>query len=163
MFFLSIGYQDTSNPDPLAKAHLDLLSQLIGASVTKNEFRLNLFKNDTEEEYALLYSWYTNLYCTKTHCETQQHFTIKIKHPLKIIQQSTFYFKHKSIQIDLSKINSKKCHLLFFFNCFWIWKILDYLEFWWTTIIYLFIITLKVIVKIIQWENCALVPAWDVA
>ncbi|CAL1547918.1 unnamed protein product [Lymnaea stagnalis] len=43
---------DTSNPDPLAKAHLDLLSQLIGAKVTKNEFRLNLFKTDQEEEEA---------------------------------------------------------------------------------------------------------------
>ncbi|XP_005111931.1 protein OSCP1 [Aplysia californica] len=46
------GDMDTSNPDPLAKAHLDLLSQLIGADVTKNEFRLNLFQNDQEEEEA---------------------------------------------------------------------------------------------------------------
>ncbi|GFS17505.1 protein OSCP1 [Elysia marginata] len=43
---------DTSNPDPLAKAHLDLLSRLIGANVTNNEFRLNLFKNDQEEDEA---------------------------------------------------------------------------------------------------------------
>lgn len=42
--------QDTSNPDPLAKAQLDLLSKLIGASTTTNEFRLNLFQNDEEEE-----------------------------------------------------------------------------------------------------------------
>ncbi|BFZ24996.1 hypothetical protein BsWGS_28035 [Bradybaena similaris] len=43
---------DVSSPDPLAKAHLDLLAQLIGANVTTNEFRLNLFKNDLEEEEA---------------------------------------------------------------------------------------------------------------
>lgn len=43
---------DTSNPDPLAKAHLDLLSLLIGENVAENEFRLNLFKNDEEEETA---------------------------------------------------------------------------------------------------------------
>ncbi|KAK6187781.1 hypothetical protein SNE40_005731 [Patella caerulea] len=45
---------DTSNPNPLAKAHLDLLSQLIGASLTseKTEFRLNLFKTDEEENKA---------------------------------------------------------------------------------------------------------------
>lgn len=49
---MSGGDMDTSQPDPLAKAHLDLLSQLIGASVTKNQFRLNLFQNDKEEEHA---------------------------------------------------------------------------------------------------------------
>ncbi|KAL8619017.1 hypothetical protein ACOMHN_020715 [Nucella lapillus] len=43
---------DMAQPDPLAKAHLDLLSQLIGAEVTKSEFRLNLFKDDKEEEQA---------------------------------------------------------------------------------------------------------------
>ncbi|KAK7107490.1 protein OSCP1-like [Littorina saxatilis] len=43
---------DMAQPDPLAKAHLDLLSQLIGASITKSEFRLNLFKDDSEEEHA---------------------------------------------------------------------------------------------------------------
>ncbi|XP_076445795.1 protein OSCP1-like [Babylonia areolata] len=43
---------DSAQPDPLAKAHLDLLSQLIGAAVTKSEFRLNLFKDDKEEEQA---------------------------------------------------------------------------------------------------------------
>ncbi|PVD29279.1 hypothetical protein C0Q70_11876 [Pomacea canaliculata] len=43
---------DSAQPDPLAKAHLDLLSQLIGASVTRAEFRLNLFNTDKEEEHA---------------------------------------------------------------------------------------------------------------
>ncbi|XP_013087262.2 protein OSCP1-like isoform X1 [Biomphalaria glabrata] len=49
---MNAGDMDTSHPDPLAKAHLDLLAQLIGARVTKNEFRLNLFKTDQEEEEA---------------------------------------------------------------------------------------------------------------
>jgi hypothetical protein len=48
--FFCLFFQDSAQPDPLAKAHLDLLSQLIGASVTKSEFRLNLFKDDQEEE-----------------------------------------------------------------------------------------------------------------
>ncbi|XP_052284911.1 protein OSCP1-like isoform X2 [Dreissena polymorpha] len=41
-------------PDPLAKAQLDLLSQLIGGSTTteKTAFRLNLFNSDKEEEQA---------------------------------------------------------------------------------------------------------------
>ncbi|ESP03137.1 hypothetical protein LOTGIDRAFT_224648 [Lottia gigantea] len=45
---------DTSNPNPLAKAHLDLLSQLIGTKLMKDksEFRLNLFKTDEEESKA---------------------------------------------------------------------------------------------------------------
>ncbi|CAG5135943.1 unnamed protein product [Candidula unifasciata] len=43
---------DVTSPDPLAKAHLDLLAQLIGANLTTNEFRLNLFTNDREEEEA---------------------------------------------------------------------------------------------------------------
>lgn len=43
---------DSAQSDPVAKAHLELLSQLIGASVTKSEFRLNLFNNDKEEEEA---------------------------------------------------------------------------------------------------------------
>ena len=46
----SCFFQDSAQPDPLAKAHLDLLSQLIGAAVSKSEFRLNLFKDDQEEE-----------------------------------------------------------------------------------------------------------------
>nr|KAG5706812.1 hypothetical protein BaRGS_004147 [Batillaria attramentaria] len=44
--------EDSAQLDPVAKAHLELLSQLVGASVTKNEFRLNLFNNDKEEEEA---------------------------------------------------------------------------------------------------------------
>ena len=47
---MSCLFQDSAQPDPLAKAHLDLLSQLIGAAVSKSEFRLNLFKDDQEEE-----------------------------------------------------------------------------------------------------------------
>lgn len=43
---------DSAQPDPVAKAHLELLSHLIGAAVTKSEFRLNLFKDDKEEEEA---------------------------------------------------------------------------------------------------------------
>ncbi|XP_046574652.1 protein OSCP1-like [Haliotis rubra] len=44
---------DSATPNPLAKAHLDLLSQLIGTNVTKKtEFRLNLFHTDEEEEQA---------------------------------------------------------------------------------------------------------------
>lgn len=44
-----------NNPNPLAKAQLDLLSKLIGSGTTekkkgKNEFRLNLFNTDEEEE-----------------------------------------------------------------------------------------------------------------
>ncbi|XP_059165805.1 protein OSCP1-like [Physella acuta] len=49
---INSGDLENCSPDPLARAHLDLLSQLIGAKVTKNEFRLNLFKNDEEEEEA---------------------------------------------------------------------------------------------------------------
>ncbi|KAH9489142.1 Protein oscp1 [Bulinus truncatus] len=51
---MNAGDMDQSQPDPLAKAHLDLLAQLIGANVTKNEFRLNLFKTDQEEEEAAI-------------------------------------------------------------------------------------------------------------
>ncbi|XP_071151566.1 protein OSCP1-like, partial [Mytilus edulis] len=45
---------ESSTPDPLAKAQLDLLSQLIGSKTASNksEIRLNLFKNDKEEEQA---------------------------------------------------------------------------------------------------------------
>ncbi|CAH1799648.1 unnamed protein product [Owenia fusiformis] len=46
---------DTSNPDPNAKAQLDLLSQLIGGQQKKSgksEFRLNLFNTDEEEKEA---------------------------------------------------------------------------------------------------------------
>ncbi|KAL5011115.1 hypothetical protein ScPMuIL_013420 [Solemya velum] len=43
---------DNATPDPLAKAQLDLLSQLIGNNATnqKIDFRLNLFKTDEEEK-----------------------------------------------------------------------------------------------------------------
>ncbi|XP_052088947.1 protein OSCP1-like [Mytilus californianus] len=45
---------ESSTPDPLAKAQLDLLSQLIGSKTASNksEIRLNLFKTDKEEEQA---------------------------------------------------------------------------------------------------------------
>ncbi|KAK3096796.1 hypothetical protein FSP39_003360 [Pinctada imbricata] len=45
---------ESSTPNPLAKAQLDLLSQLIGskAMTSKQEIRLNLFKNDEEEDQA---------------------------------------------------------------------------------------------------------------
>lgn len=45
---------ESSTPDPLAKAQLDLLSQLIGSrkASTQSEIRLNLFKTDKEEEQA---------------------------------------------------------------------------------------------------------------
>ncbi|XP_048767277.1 protein OSCP1-like isoform X2 [Ostrea edulis] len=43
---------DSATPDPMAKAHLDLLCQLIGSSAAKSEIRLNLFKTDEEEEQA---------------------------------------------------------------------------------------------------------------
>ena len=45
---------ESSTPDPLAKAQLDLLSQLIGSkkASSKSEIRLNLFKSDKEEEEA---------------------------------------------------------------------------------------------------------------
>ena len=45
-------FQDSLTPNPLAKAQLDLLSQLIGSKATssKQEIRLNLFRNDEEEE-----------------------------------------------------------------------------------------------------------------
>ncbi|XP_041351278.1 protein OSCP1-like [Gigantopelta aegis] len=46
-------FQDSAIPDPMAKAHLELLCQLIGANVTKkHDFRLNLFNTDAEEEEA---------------------------------------------------------------------------------------------------------------
>lgn len=43
---------DSATPDPMAKAQLDLLCQLIGSSAPKSEIRLNLFKTDEEEEQA---------------------------------------------------------------------------------------------------------------
>lgn len=48
---------DMNNPNPLAKAQLDLLSKLIGSAATekkkgKSDFRLNLFNTDEEEEEA---------------------------------------------------------------------------------------------------------------
>ncbi len=45
-------YVQDSNPNPLAKAQLDLLSKLIARpekKTTKTEFRLNLFSTDEEE------------------------------------------------------------------------------------------------------------------
>ena len=43
-------FQDSATPDPMAKAQLDLLCQLIGSATVKSEIRLNLFKTDEEEE-----------------------------------------------------------------------------------------------------------------
>nr|XP_022293633.1 protein OSCP1-like isoform X3 [Crassostrea virginica] len=43
---------DSATPDPMAKAQLDLLCQLIGSATVKSEIRLNLFKTDEEEEQA---------------------------------------------------------------------------------------------------------------
>ena len=50
---LSLFQAGSSAPNPLAKAQLDLLSQLIGGGSKKSgkpEFRLNLFSTDEEEE-----------------------------------------------------------------------------------------------------------------
>lgn len=48
-----IPLQESATPDPNAKAQLDLLAKLIGGNNrtgNKADIRLNLFKNDKEEE-----------------------------------------------------------------------------------------------------------------
>lgn len=48
--------ETSDNPNPLAKAELNLLAHLVGGSNKKqeNQFRLNLFSTDEEEEQAAI-------------------------------------------------------------------------------------------------------------